>query len=135
MAFPQPALFAGGPPGGSTTLFTVQPIRQFWVPSPVRGRVDYGIVQHGRDELHLVFSDEVPIYYDEAQQFRALRLTAIANAGKVKIKFWDDEASSGAGAWAEERFLFPRPAKDFLADGTANVYGLELVFRARGLPL
>lgn len=135
MPFPSPALFGGGPPNGSITVFTLQPTDWFWIRSPRRGRVEYGQVQHGRDALALVFSSDVPIRYDEQQEFRALLNTAIANAGKIRLQHWDEQASSAAGAWVTERFIFVPPEGNRFSDGEANVYGFQLLFKARGTPL
>lgn len=135
MAFPQPALFGWQPStSGSMTTFTLQPLRYFWAPSPRRRRADFGIIQHGRDELHLVVSSDVPIKYDEGQEFRAMVLSAIANAGKVRIQYWNEYASSGAGGWATERFLLWQPEGLLFADGEADIYDLEIVLRSKGTP-
>lgn len=136
MAFSKPAEFGlGGTLGGITTLpVTVQPIRTYWQESPRQGTRDSGVVQHGRDtciwviaegEQRISDADYVTLmgYYNTAKGLR----------GRIFARNYDEEASSGAGAWANDRYIMLRPRSSLL-DADGNRADVLVMLRAKGIP-
>lgn len=133
MAFSGPGQYAAGATA-STTLFTTQPIMQRWIRAPRQGRRDNGTVQHGRDTLVLVMAtNDAPLSQTQAAEFYQLWNTAKAQAGRIFVKAWDQEASSGAGAYATDRYIM-EPIDSDMADAEGLHWNMSLVFRARGIP-
>jgi hypothetical protein len=87
----------------SPTTFTAQPSFQDWDFAPVVTRGDGGGVQDGLHAVTLGWFTMTPATFD---QVKNLVNTIINAAGIGVVRLWDEDASSGAGAWATKAARF-----------------------------
>lgn len=83
---------------GTLTVFTRQPSDYEIVEAPTFRRGDGGQVKNGLDGLKLIWTTLKPAEWD---QLMGMWNAAIAEAGLAKVRWWDELASSGAGAYAD----------------------------------
>lgn len=136
MAFSKPSECGlGGTLGGITTLTTtLQPVRIYWIESPRQGARDGGIVRHGRDTCVWVIAEgEMRISDADYVTLMGYYNTAKGQRGRIFARTYDEEASSGAGAWANDRYIMDRP-RGTLLDADGNRADVVVTLRAKGIP-
>ena len=136
MAFSKPGEFGlGATLGGIVTLATtIQPVRTYWQESPRQGTRDGGVVQHGRDTCVWVIAEgDMRISDADYAVLMAHYVASKALRGRYFARNYDEEASGGAGAWANDRYILLRPRSSLL-DADGNRADVLLMLRAKGIP-
>jgi hypothetical protein len=82
---------------GTLTAFLLAPSDFRVIEAPVFKRGDGGRVKDGLDKLWLMWTTLTPAQWD---QLMGMWNAAINEAGLGKARYWDELASSGAGAWS-----------------------------------
>lgn len=83
--------------GGTLTLFTRQPSNYEIDEAPTIRRGDGGQVKDGLDTLKLMWATLLPAEWDQLMGFYN---ATINTAGLAEVDYWNELASSGAGAYA-----------------------------------
>lgn len=125
-----PQTFAAGTTSGGVANFTRQPSYYEWLEAPTLGRTDGGAVANGLPGIVLVWRTLKPAEWDElVAHYNA----AVAQAHYYYLRYWEETASSGAGAYATVKCgLWTRPMAD--RDATSpNWMNVRMTFKSLGL--